>query len=144
MRDTSCVVSPIRDHAFFEETKLERLFGNDLLERGRLAAQVLDLVGGRGPRGVACQPALAGFEELLRPDIIQALGDALAAAQLGNAVLAAYLNWRPIAEDLRAAFSPKALSREFASVALRDELDRLCMQAIGARRSDGRRGDVPG
>jgi MFS family permease len=36
-----------------------------LLERARLLAQRLHFVRGRGSRGVAGQPALAGFEELL-------------------------------------------------------------------------------
>ena len=35
------------------------------------------------------KPALAGLHELLRPGVIQALGDAFLAAQLGNAVFAA-------------------------------------------------------
>ena len=47
--------------------------------------EVLDLVGGRRTRRVAGQAPLAGFQELLRPAVVQALGDALAAAQLGDA-----------------------------------------------------------
>jgi hypothetical protein len=53
MRDTSFVVSPIRDHAFLSSRKLERLFGDDLLQRRGLAAQPLDLVGGGGTGRVA-------------------------------------------------------------------------------------------
>ena len=40
-------------------------------------------------RRVARQPTLAGFEELLGPAIIHRGGDALAAAQLGDVLLAA-------------------------------------------------------
>ena len=53
MRNTSFVVSPIRDHAFLSSRKLERLFGDDLLQRRGLAAQPLDLVGGGGTGRVA-------------------------------------------------------------------------------------------
>ena len=70
MRDTSFVVSPIRDHAFLSSRKLERLFGDDLLQRRELAAQPLDFVGGGGTGRIARQAALAGFEELLRPHVI--------------------------------------------------------------------------
>ena len=60
----SFVVSPIRDHAFFEQPCLERLFGDDLLQSRGLAAQTLHLVG-RGSTGrIAGKAALAGFEEL--------------------------------------------------------------------------------
>lgn len=45
--------------------------------------------GPGGPRRVSRQPALSSLQELLRPDIIEALGDALLAADLGDAVLAA-------------------------------------------------------
>lgn len=38
---------------------------------------------------VAGQPLLAGLQELLRPRVIKAVGDALAPAQFGNRVLAA-------------------------------------------------------
>jgi hypothetical protein len=38
---------------------------------------------------VTGEPLLAGFQKLLRPTVIQALGDALAAAQRGDALLAA-------------------------------------------------------
>ena len=30
--DPSCLVSPIRDHAFFEQAQFERLLGNDFLQ----------------------------------------------------------------------------------------------------------------
>ena len=49
---------------------------------------MLHLVGGGCPRGVAGQPLLAGLEELFRPIVIEALGNALTPAQRGNALLA--------------------------------------------------------
>ena len=60
----------------------------------------MHLAGGRGTGGVAGQPALAGLHELLRPGVIQALGDAFLAAQLGDAVLAA----QPIQHDADLVF----------------------------------------
>ena len=89
MRDTSFVFAPIRDHAFFKQAVLKGQVGNAFLQRAGLAAQVLHLAAGRSTGSVARQAALARFYELLRPHIIQALGDAFLAAQLGNAVIAA-------------------------------------------------------
>jgi hypothetical protein len=66
-----------------------REFGHDLLQSRRLAAKVLDLVRGRGPRRVASQPLLACFQELLRPTVIQVPDDSLEAAELSDALLAA-------------------------------------------------------
>src|SRR4051794_39051451 len=89
MRGISFFVAPIRDHAYFEQPVLERKVRNAFLQRARLAAQILHLVGGGGTGGVTSQPALAGLHKLLRPGIVQALGDAFLAAKLGKAVLAA-------------------------------------------------------
>jgi hypothetical protein len=55
------------------------LFGSHLLQVTRLATQDLHLVG-RGAR--AC------FQKLLRPTVIQALGDTLTTTKSGNALLA--------------------------------------------------------
>ena len=65
------------------------LLGDDLLQRAGFPAQLLDLAAGRRPRGVARQPPFAGLQELLRPDVIQTLGDALAPAEFRDAMLAA-------------------------------------------------------
>ena len=65
------------------------MLGNDFLQSGGLPAKILYLVTGRRPRRVTREPALPGLKELLRPDVIEALGNTFAAAQLGNAVLAA-------------------------------------------------------
>ena len=43
--DTSCVVAPIRDHAFFEQAVLKRQVSHTFLQGAGFAAQVLDLVG---------------------------------------------------------------------------------------------------
>src|SRR3954451_8360370 len=84
MRGISFFVAPIRDHAFFEQPVLERKVRNAFLQRARLAAQILHLVGGGGTGGVTSQPALAGLHKLLRPGIVQALGDAFLAAMLSS------------------------------------------------------------
>src|SRR5271169_268736 len=80
-------VSPIPDHAFFKQPQFERLFGHDLLQLLGLALEVLDFTIGRRPGRVPGQPALAGFQELLRPAVIKALGNAFAPAQLGDRML---------------------------------------------------------
>ncbi len=54
-----------------------------------LAAQTLHLVRGRSTGGVTSKPALASFHELLGPGVIQALGNAFRAAQLGDGVITA-------------------------------------------------------
>ena len=53
------------------------------------AAPVLDLARGRLAGGIPRKPLLAGFQELLRPAVVEALGDPFPTAQLGDAVLAA-------------------------------------------------------
>ena len=40
-------VSPIRDHAFFEQAQLERLLSDDFLQLLSLALEILDLIAGR-------------------------------------------------------------------------------------------------
>src|ERR1700720_3915151 len=81
MRSISCLVLPIRDHAFFEQTVFEGQFGHNLLQGAGLAAQILHLVRGRGPRRIASQPLLPGFEKVLRPAIIKILDNPLTAAK---------------------------------------------------------------
>ena len=71
---------------FFEQAQVQGLLGDDLLQRPGFPAQVLDLVAGRRTRGIPGQPSLAGFQKLLRPVVIQALGDALSPTQLRDAV----------------------------------------------------------
>src|SRR5215468_5029208 len=89
MRRASCLVSPIPDHAFFEQSQFEGLLGDNFLEVLRFAPKLLDLVGRRCTSGVSGKPALAGLEELLRPRVIHALGNAFAPAKLGDRGFAA-------------------------------------------------------
>ena len=77
------------DHVFFEKTVLQRKFGDQLLQVAHLLAQAFNLARGRLAPGVAGEPLLARFQKLFRPAVIQTLGDALAAAQGGDALLAA-------------------------------------------------------
>jgi hypothetical protein len=58
--------------------QLQRLFGDDFLQVPGFPAQILDLVRDRCPRRIAGKTPLAGFQKLLRPKIIEALGDAFA------------------------------------------------------------------
>ena len=78
---------PIRDHAFFEKAKLQGLLGYDLFEAQGLLAQILDLARGRGSCGVARQPSLPSFEELLGPAIVQAMSNAFTTTQFRDRVL---------------------------------------------------------
>jgi hypothetical protein len=61
MRNISCLVSPIPDHAFFEQSVFEGEIGDDLLQRLRFAAEIRHLVGGRGARSVAGKPPFTGL-----------------------------------------------------------------------------------
>ena len=65
-----------------------------------------------GPCRIPSEPALASLQELLRPAIVQALGDPLAPAQLGNAGLAA----KPVQHDADFLFSRILLPRGPADV----------------------------
>ena len=76
-------------HAFFEQAVLEGEVSDRLLERAHLVAQVLHFARGGLPRRVARKPALASFQELLRPAVVEALGNPLPPAQLGDRRLAA-------------------------------------------------------
>ena len=71
------------------QTVFQGQIGDNLLERGRLTPQILDLVRSCGTSRVTGQALLASLQEVLRPAIVQVLRDTLAAAQLGDAVLAA-------------------------------------------------------
>ena len=77
------------DHPFFKQPVLQHLFGKCFLEVMHLAAQVFDLARGRLAGGMPRKPPLASFQELLRPAVLEALGDPFPTAQLGDAVLAA-------------------------------------------------------
>ena len=65
------------------------MLGDDLFQFLRFASEVLDVAGIGGPLGVTGQAAFAGFEELLRPTVVEAFGDAFPTAQFGDRGLAA-------------------------------------------------------
>src|SRR3954470_6546560 len=97
---------------FFEQPQGERLLGDYLLQLLCLKAQVLDLLRtGRSCR-IPGKPALACLKELLRPAVVQALGNPLAPAQLGNAGFAA----NPVQHDSDLVFSRIVLARRAADV----------------------------
>src|SRR5262249_45393409 len=105
MRRASCLVSPIPDHAFFEQSQFEGLLGDNFLEVLRFAPKLLDLVGRRRTSSVPGKPTLAGLEKLLRPGVIHALGNAFAPAKLGDRGFAA----KAIEHDADLLFRPMVL-----------------------------------
>jgi hypothetical protein len=80
---------PTAGHAFFQEPDLQGLLGDNLLQGSGLTPQLFDLPGRCLAGRIAGEALLARLQELLRPTVIEALGDALATSQLGNAVLTA-------------------------------------------------------
>jgi hypothetical protein len=74
---------------FFEQAVLEGEIGHHLLEGSRLPAQASDLVRGRLAGDIAGQALLAGLQEVLGPAVVHIGRDALAAAELSDAVLTA-------------------------------------------------------
>jgi hypothetical protein len=88
MRDISFVAAPIAQHAFFEQPEFKRLFRYYFLQVTGFAAQVLHLVSVRRTCCIARKASFSGFHEVLRPFVVDALGNALTAAQLSNAILA--------------------------------------------------------
>ena len=73
----------------FEQSQFQRLLGNDFLQFLGLALEILDLIAGRGSRSITREAPLAGFEELLGPAVVEALGNAFVTAELGDRSLAA-------------------------------------------------------
>jgi hypothetical protein len=72
-----------------EQAVLEAALGERLLEMMGFGTQRLDLIAGRLSGGVAGEPLVAGFEELVGPAVVEVRGDAFLAAELGDAVPAA-------------------------------------------------------
>jgi hypothetical protein len=70
---------------FFKHTVFQSKIGNQLFHVAHFVAKVFDFPSAGGAFRIASQPAFAGLEELLRPAVIQALGNALAPAQLSDA-----------------------------------------------------------
>src|ERR1700722_1691061 len=89
MQDTSCLVLPIPAHTFFKQTVLQGQIGHHLLQCGGLTTKILHLARGCSSRRITGQPTLAGLQEFLRPTVIHRGGNAFAAAQFGDVLLAA-------------------------------------------------------
>ena len=89
MQGISFLVSPSPDHAFFEQSVFQGEIGNEFLHVAHFMAKVFDLPRAGGAFGIASQPAFASLEELLRPTVIQALGNPLTPAQLCDAMFTA-------------------------------------------------------
>src|SRR5215469_2438883 len=98
---------------YFEQPQFKRLLGNDFLQVLRLAPELLDFIGRRRTCRVSGEPALTSLEELLRPGVIHALGDALAPAQLGDRCFAA----QAVEHDADLLFGRMVLSRRPPNVA---------------------------
>jgi hypothetical protein len=79
----SCIApSPVG--TFFQRPILQQRLGQRFFEPGRLAVQFLNLVTNGLAGGVSGQTLLAGFQEFLRPTVVQVVVDAFFAAQLGE------------------------------------------------------------
>ena len=89
MRGISFLVAPIPDHAFFKHTVFQSVIGNQFLHVTHFVAKVFHLTGACSAFSIPIQPAFASLKEFLRPTVIQALSDALAAAKLSDTVFAA-------------------------------------------------------
>ena len=80
---------------FFKQSVFEGEIGHDFFQRLRLSTKVLHLVPRSctssevAARRVTGKPFLAGLQELFRPAVVHRRGDALAATEFGNALLAA-------------------------------------------------------
>jgi hypothetical protein len=87
MRGISFDVSPIRNHAFFKKPQFQCLFGNDFFQIMRFTAQGRNLPCGSRPSRITGKTTLASLKKLLRPLVIDALGDTFAPAKFDNAFL---------------------------------------------------------
>jgi hypothetical protein len=67
--------------------KTSGLLGDDFLQHLGFLAQILDLAAWSALLLYHGQPPLAGFQELVRPVVIQALGNALATTQRRDTAL---------------------------------------------------------
>ena len=93
------MVVPIRKHAFFEQTQLQRLLGHNLLQIAGFTLQISHFAGRRLACCITSQSLLtllsvtrtdgvpSAVHEILRPIVIQALRNPLTAAELRNRTL---------------------------------------------------------
>jgi hypothetical protein len=89
MRDTSFWVIPIRDHASIDQAVLQKCLGENPLQVASFTLQDDDFAGRNLTRGVARQALLPGLQEVLRPVVLQALGNPFAPTKLGDRTLPA-------------------------------------------------------
>ena len=73
----------------FEQAAFQREISHQDIHVPHLTMKVHDLAAGRHLGCVPRQALLPGHQELYRPAVVQALGNALLLAQLGDALLAA-------------------------------------------------------
>ncbi len=106
-----------------EQSVLQGEIGHHLLQGGCLTPQVFDFIRRCSPHRVAGQPFLAGFKEVLRPTVIEVLDDPFAAAELGDALLAA----QALQHDADLIFCRKMSPRRPANV-LHDLFRRLSIR----------------
>ena len=110
------------------------------------------LARGRLAPGVAGEPLLARFQKLFRPAVIQTLGDALAAAQGGDALLAAQARHHDpdllgcVSKVVEIGFGASPSGLSFAAVRPRGQgfrrrladrgfpIHRLCASGFGRKR----------
>src|SRR6202040_3628352 len=115
MRSISCLVLPIPDHVFFEQTVFERQFSDDLFQCAGLATQVLHLVRFCCAGRIAGEPLLPGLKEVFRPAVIQILEESLTTASPGDALLAAQAllsrPFLPVPSPARISVSSSLLER---------------------------------
>ena len=83
----SFFASPILNHVFLSSRNSRACSATTSFRAPGFPAQVLNLSAGCRTRRVARKPPLASLQELLRPDIIEALGDAFTPTQLRDAVV---------------------------------------------------------
>ena len=67
--------------------QFQGLLGNNFFQLTRLATKSRHLARGGCSGGIAGKPALSSFQKLLRPFVIDALGNAFTPAKFGNALL---------------------------------------------------------
>ena len=115
--DYSMPRRPIPGHAIFSSwfssvSSATTSFRSRASRRRALTSPVRGLAG-----RIARKPLLAGSQEVLRPALMETLGDALAAALLGNAVFAA----QAVEHDPDPLLRRTALARRAADI-----LDKMC------------------
>ena len=84
MQDISFEIAPIPGHAFFKKPQFQCLLGNDFFQFTGLAAKVFNFACRSRPSRITGKSALASFHKLLRPFVINTLGNTFTTAKLGD------------------------------------------------------------